>query len=164
MKRKQFFVSFWNKKDPKNSFIENGVHGATDEELVKWFTDPNKKLLFTEIAEIEIQEQSEPEKRILRLDLVMKIVKPRIFKEGEIIKPTFFLPLPNREVAPPLEPERSYPIKSIALDSKGNQHINVGLPSKYSSIRSYETGEHLHNGDTIHWCHPCRFRIVVQGE
>ena len=70
-------------------------------------------------------------------------------------------PLPGNEVYPKLEEEgKRYPLVSIALDSEGNQHLNVGLVSNHNYISSYETGEHLPDGDTIHWCHPTRFRKV----
>lgn len=80
----------------------------------------------------------------------------RKFVVGEMVRCTSTDPLPGNDVAPPLE-SKEYPIKDIVLDSKGNQHLDVGLISKYSFIRSYETKEHLPNGDTIHWCHPSRF-------
>ena len=161
MERKQFFVTFWNRKDPKHHFVESGVHGATDQELVDWFLDPDRKIILPKISDIEIQEQPESGKRILRLDLALKIIKPIVFTVGQIVRPTFFMPLPEREVTPPLGPGKTYPVKGITVDSKGNQHLDLGLPSKYSFVRSYETDEPLPNGDTIHWCHPGRFELVV---
>ncbi|MEK7228083.1 MAG: hypothetical protein AAB681_01865 [Patescibacteria group bacterium] len=161
MERKQFFVTFWNRKDPKHQFVENGVHGATDQELVDWFLDPNRKIILPKISDIEIQEQPESGKRILRLDLSLKIIKPIVFTVGQIVKPTFFMPLPEREVAPPLTPTQEVAIKEITLDRLGHQHLDVGLLSRYSSIRSYETGEDLPNCEKIHWCHPGRFELVA---
>lgn len=67
--------------------------------------------------------------------------------------------LPGNEVAPPLEAEKEYPVKGIALDKEGNQHLDVGLVSLYNYIRSHETEEDLPNGDKIHWCHPSRFEL-----
>lgn len=66
-------------------------------------------------------------------------------------------PLPGNTIAPPLEQGESYEVKDICVDAKGNQHLDVGLVSKYKFIRSHETGENLPDGDKIHWCHPSRF-------
>ena len=68
--------------------------------------------------------------------------------------------LPGVEVAPPLTLGKIYPIKAITLDKEGNQHLDVGLESVYNWITSHETGELLPDGDTIHWCHPSRFKLV----
>jgi hypothetical protein len=68
-------------------------------------------------------------------------------------------PLEGNSVAPELELDKEYTVKSIVLDSQGNQHLDVGLPSTHNYIRSWETKEELPNGDTIHWCHPSRFKL-----
>jgi len=70
-------------------------------------------------------------------------------------------PLGANEVAPPLELNKVYDVKEIIEDSKGHQHYDVGLVSKYNYIRSFDTGEDLERGDSIHWCHPSRFEVVV---
>ncbi len=49
-------------------------------------------------------------------------------------------------------------VKEITLDRKGNQHLDVGVPSSVTFVRSWETKEELPNGDKIHWCHPSRFQ------
>jgi len=69
-------------------------------------------------------------------------------------------PLAGRSVAPKLEIDKEYEILSIVLDSKGNQHLNVGLKSELNYVTSFETGEELPDGDKIHWCHPSRFKLV----
>lgn len=66
-------------------------------------------------------------------------------------------PLTGNIVAPLLKVGEIYPIKEIFLDSRGFQHLDIGLPSKYNYIKSYETGEDLPKGKEIHWCHPSRF-------
>lgn len=81
----------------------------------------------------------------------------RIFIVGESVTATNIEPLKGNEIAPPLELGKTYPVKNIFLDRDGNQHLDVGLESAYSYIRSYETGEYLPDGDKIHWCHPSRF-------
>lgn len=80
-----------------------------------------------------------------------------IFKIGQTIQCTATSPLPGNDIAPPLEMDGNYTILNIVLDSQGNQHLDVGLPSECYTIRSYETKEYLPNGDKIHWCHPSRF-------
>ena len=69
-------------------------------------------------------------------------------------------PLAGRSVAPKLEIDKEYEILSIVLDSKGNQHLNVGLPSELNYVTSFETSEELPDGVKIHWCHPSRFRLA----
>jgi ethanolamine utilization protein EutA (predicted chaperonin) len=66
-------------------------------------------------------------------------------------------PLPGNEIGPVLELGKSYPVNGLTLDSKENQHLDVGLVSTLSYVRSYETGEQLKDGNKIHWCHPSRF-------
>lgn len=78
-------------------------------------------------------------------------------KEGEKLRPVNTEPLPGNTVAPPLEKEETYTLGKKCIDSKGNEHFDVGLVSKYNFIRSHDTGEELPDGDKIHWCHPTRF-------
>lgn len=66
-------------------------------------------------------------------------------------------PLEGNDKAPELVIGKKYTVQSIVIDSQGNQHLNVGLVSKLSYVRSWETKEELINGDKIHWCHPSRF-------
>lgn len=69
-------------------------------------------------------------------------------------------PLQGNDKAPKLVIDKEYTVKGICLDSKGNQHLDVGLESSLSFIRSWETKEELPNGDEIHWCHPSRFTKI----
>jgi hypothetical protein len=83
-----------------------------------------------------------------------------IFEKGQEVKCINTKALPGNEVAPPLDLETNYKINEIVLDSAGNQHLDVGLKSKYNWVKSFETSEDLPNGDTIHWCHPSRFELI----
>lgn len=78
------------------------------------------------------------------------------FEVGDKVRCVDTMVLSDSEIAPPLVLNQEYEVKGIVLDKKGNQHINVGLESKYNYIRSLETGEELPDGDKIHWCHPSR--------
>lgn len=69
-------------------------------------------------------------------------------------------PLKGNEVAPDLKAGQEYEVKTVTIDGKGNQHLDVGLKSNLSFVSSYETGEYLPHGDKIHWCHPSRFILV----
>jgi len=80
-----------------------------------------------------------------------------MFKIGDNVICKNTKPLLGNEVAPPLEEDKEYPVKGITLDSKGNQHLDVGLESIYNWIKSHETEEELPDGNKIHWCHPSRF-------
>lgn len=77
---------------------------------------------------------------------------------GMKLKCIFSQKLPGKEVCPELKQDEEYECKAVHLDSKGNAHIDVGLPLKINFVNSYATGEEL--PDTTHWCHPNRFVIV----
>jgi len=62
-------------------------------------------------------------------------------------------------IRPPLFVGRGYIILDIVKDSKGNNHLDVGLLSRFNYVTSLETGESLPNSDKIHWCHPSRFEL-----
>lgn len=64
------------------------------------------------------------------------------------------------ENKPPLEEGKEYKIEAIQLDSKGNQHLHVGIKSNLNYVRSKETLEELKDGDKFHWCHPSRFQKI----
>ncbi len=69
-------------------------------------------------------------------------------------------PLIGNDIAPPLVLGEEYNVVSITLDKMKNQHLNVGLVSVVNFVRSYETEEHLLDGDKVHWCHPSRFSLA----
>lgn len=82
------------------------------------------------------------------------------YEIGDKLRVTNIAPLLGNKIAPNLDREKEYKIKEIILDSMGNQHLDVGLPSEYNYITSYETKEELQRGDIIHWCHPSRFERI----
>ncbi len=84
----------------------------------------------------------------------------KIFKEGQTVRCVNTNRLSGNEEKPELRLNQQYVVKSIVLDSKGNQHLDVGLSSSLAYVRSYETKENLPDGDTIHWCHPSRFELA----
>ncbi len=72
-------------------------------------------------------------------------------------------PLKGNDIAPPFpKRKKNYKVLRIELDSKGNQHLGVGLKSKVNFVRSYETGERLTGSGNTHYCHPSRFRKKVK--
>lgn len=83
------------------------------------------------------------------------------FKEGQNVTVVSNLPLPGNDKSPTLRIGNKLTIRKIVLDSKGNQHLDVGVSSTVAYVRSYETGEELPEGDKIHWCHPLRFLPAV---
>lgn len=87
-----------------------------------------------------------------------------MFKEGQEVRVIMVDFLPNKENKPKLEMGEVRTIQEICLDSKGNQHLDVGLVSNLNYVTSHETGEELPNGDKIHWCHPSRFEAVKEEE
>lgn len=83
-----------------------------------------------------------------------------VFQIGDTVECVNIDPLPydkHHRTCPKLKLGEEYPIKTIAYDSQGNQHLDVGLESSMNYIRSFETRENLPCGDKIHWCHPSRF-------
>jgi len=79
------------------------------------------------------------------------------FEVGDQVRCVDLTMLSDADIKPPLMLNQEYPVKGIVVDSKGNQHLDVGLESKYNYIRSLETQEELDQGEKIHWCHPSRF-------
>lgn len=80
------------------------------------------------------------------------------FKVGDIVTCVNRSILEGLENAPALDLNRQYEILQIIQDSKGNDHLDVGLVSVLNWVRSFETKEELPNGNKIHWCHPSRFK------
>ncbi len=80
-----------------------------------------------------------------------------LFQVEQVVKCTNAAVLSENTVGPALIEGHTYKIQNIIEDSKGHQHIDVGLKSELEFIRSYETKEFLPNGHITHWCHPSRF-------
>jgi hypothetical protein len=78
-----------------------------------------------------------------------------MFTPGQKVKVIFTQLLPGKEVAPALTHGQAYEVKAVHTDSKGNQHIDVGLKMDVEFIKSFATDEMLPAG--IRWCHPNRF-------
>tara|TARA_R110000772_G_C13310328_1_gene440493 strand:- start:30451 stop:30705 length:255 start_codon:yes stop_codon:yes gene_type:complete len=81
-------------------------------------------------------------------------------KKGQRVKCINDKALSDTGVKPPLELNEEYTILQITLDNKNNQHLDVGLISKFNYVSSLETKEVLDDSgvDGIHWCHPSRFK------
>jgi hypothetical protein len=67
-------------------------------------------------------------------------------------------PLPENEVAPPLELNKEYSVIQTYICKCGEGHYDVGLKSKYNWIRCYKCKREIPKGDSIHWAHPSRFK------
>ena len=83
-----------------------------------------------------------------------------MFKIGDRVRVVKTHPLRGNDVAPTLKMGDEKEVLDICLDSKGYQHLDVGLKSSLNFVRSHETGEELERGKEIHWCHPSRFEFV----
>lgn len=156
MTGKNFSIKFRERDSENFTTIEQY---STDNVICNLLDAHVKENGLCKISDIEIIQQ---EGNLLRLDLMISVIRPRIqiFKIGEIVRPIFFEPLPGRRIAPKLIPNTEYPVKSIMYDSKENPHLNVGLISEVNFVTSYETGEELEESDKIHFCHPIRFELV----
>ncbi len=82
------------------------------------------------------------------------------FEVGQKVRVVNNTPLRGNDVAPHLKVGDEKEVLQIVLDSKGNQHLDVGLESNLQYVRSWETKEDLPNGNKIHWCHPSRFELI----
>lgn len=85
-----------------------------------------------------------------------------IYHVDDIVKIINDAPLSGNTIAPSVIIGDEYPVLHIINDSKGNQHLDLGLKSECNYIRSWETQEELPDGDKIHWVHPSRVEIVVK--
>lgn len=83
-----------------------------------------------------------------------------MFEVGQKVRVVKTDKLKGKDIAPRLKMGSEEIILGICLDSKGNQHLDVGIVSKISYVTSFETGEELPDGDKIHWCHPSRFELI----
>lgn len=92
-------------------------------------------------------------------NLEIKTIDKTMSNEGKTVICKNIEPLAESGIAPPLELEKEYEINKVIVDSKGNEHWDVGLESNYNFITSIETGEELEDGDEVHWCHPSRFEF-----
>ncbi len=66
-------------------------------------------------------------------------------------------PLPNNNVAPPVELGKVYELKEIFVCECGQEHFDVGLVSKFNWVSCYACKKPIPGGDVRHWCHPTRF-------
>lgn len=86
------------------------------------------------------------------------------FKTGDKIKAIKIEQFPEMEGKPNLNLHNVYEIQDICLDSKGNQHLDVGLRTTKNYVRSRETEQELpknkKDGEITQWCHPSRFELV----
>lgn len=83
-----------------------------------------------------------------------------IYEVDDIVKCINDSPLVHNHIAPPIVIGEEYVVKNITLDSRNNQHLDLGLASLYDTITSWNTGEALINGDKVHWVHPSRVKFV----
>lgn len=88
------------------------------------------------------------------------ILKREIYVEGDDVEIINIDPLPDNTIAPPVKMGEKGKVKNITVDTAGNQHLDLGIASKYEYITSYETGERLVGGDVIHWVHPSRVKKI----
>lgn len=80
------------------------------------------------------------------------------FELGELVHVVKLSPLLGNTIAPPLRDlGREFAIIGIYICKCGQHHINVGLNSEYNYISCYLCKVALPS-ETIHWCHPSRFR------
>lgn len=94
-----------------------------------------------------------------------------MYKVGDSVRVVKIDKLPGMEGKPELTMGAEYTVLNICEDSKGNQHLDIGLRTTKKYVRSFETEEELPlnkyynlDGDNLHkitqWCHPTRFELI----
>lgn len=83
------------------------------------------------------------------------------YNVGDVVKIENDAPLSGNYVAPPVIIGEEYTVQHTIRDSRGHQHLDLGLKSDYDSVSSWETGEKLPDGDKIHWVHPSRVKLIT---
>lgn len=79
-------------------------------------------------------------------------------KIGKKLKVVFDQMLPGNEAKPAIKNGEEYECLGVFCDSKGNEHIDIGLDLRLNYVTSYATQEELPK--TTHWCHPNRFIVL----
>lgn len=82
-----------------------------------------------------------------------------IYEVDDIVRAINDAPLSGNTIAPPITIGEQYIVKDICIDSRGNQHLDLGFISAYNFITSWETGEELPNKD-VHWVNPIRVTFI----
>lgn len=85
------------------------------------------------------------------------IIKEPDFKKGEWVHVIKTEPLPGKDIAPPLMIGEEKQIFSVYVCHCGQDHVNVGLMSRYNFVTCYNCDMDLPNSLHVHWCHPSRF-------
>lgn len=80
-----------------------------------------------------------------------------MIKLGQVLICKNNQPLEGNTIAPPLTVDEKYTAKEVLICDCGQDHIDVGLKSKYNFITCYKSKTELPRGTKIHWCHPSRF-------
>jgi hypothetical protein len=83
-----------------------------------------------------------------------------MIQQGAKLKALNNNPLQGNEVAPPLVVGKEYDAKEVYVCQCGQDHVDVGLASKYNWITCYKCKKELPRGEKIHWCHPTRFEVL----
>ncbi|MFA9239465.1 MAG: hypothetical protein ACEQSQ_06190 [Candidatus Paceibacteria bacterium] len=83
-----------------------------------------------------------------------------IYEIDDVVKCIDDSPLIGNIVSPPIVIGEEYVVRNIVLDKNYNQHLDLGLKSHFTFIRSWETNEELPQGDEIHWVSPIRVKFI----
>lgn len=76
-------------------------------------------------------------------------------KEGTVIICKNIEPLPGNKIAPTLELDKEYIIKTLFKCHCGEEHVDVGLPLEINYVECHKCRETL--PPIAHWCHSSRF-------
>lgn len=83
------------------------------------------------------------------------------FKKDDKLKAINIEPLEGNDIAPPLVEGETYTVTEVYVCKCGQDHVNVGLKSRYNWVNCYKCKTPIPTGDISHWCHPTRFEAVV---
>lgn len=79
-------------------------------------------------------------------------------KSGDTVECIFDGLLEGNKKGPKIKKGKSYEVKEVFRDQDGHDHLDVGLVSELEYVSCHETKREIPRGESIHWCHPSRFK------
>jgi len=85
-------------------------------------------------------------------------------KTGDSVEVVFDDYFKGNEYKPDLKLGETKKILGTHTCKCGELHLNVGLLSDINYVSCYKCGEHLPNGNFIHWAHSSRFSLIENAD
>jgi hypothetical protein len=82
------------------------------------------------------------------------------FIVGHQVRVVFAGILPGNSIGPNVTNGEIGIVKESYICKCGEEHLDIGLRSKLTSVTCYKCREDLPGSDSVHWCHSSRFELV----